>query len=158
MSQLLNLFFDICLFRKGPQDVPASSLLLGLSLVAYAVVGLLLLSTETTLPGALLQVAMEGGMLVGFIYVTLASADLKNRLLQTSIAMLGTDALIRSLAIPILFLSAGMHAVQNAHILLLMLMLWHVSVVAHILRHALSKSYGFAWDSPLSTSSARFNS
>ena len=131
MTPLLKLYFDICRFRKGPQDVPASAFLLGLTITAYATVGLLLFSIETDLLSAIFQVLIEGGMLLGFLYVTLVSAQL------------GTDALISSMAIPLLALTAGARGPQSAYIFLLMLMLWHVSVVANILRHALSKSYGF---------------
>jgi hypothetical protein len=38
MNRLIKLFFEICLFRAGPQDVPASDLLLALSLAVYLLV------------------------------------------------------------------------------------------------------------------------
>ena len=42
MYEIIRLFFDICLFRKGPEDVPHSLMLLQLSIVAYAVIGFLI--------------------------------------------------------------------------------------------------------------------
>ena len=35
MLQLINRFVDICLLRRGPQDLPASPLLTGLCVAIY---------------------------------------------------------------------------------------------------------------------------
>ena len=56
MRALFNLFLDICLFRRGPQDVPASPLLFGLAMLVYLIVGVVLLSLEGPLFQAVLQV------------------------------------------------------------------------------------------------------
>ncbi len=137
---LIKLFLDICLFRKGPQDTPASTMLLNWTLGAYFVVGFALLGLETQWVEAVIQVLLEGAMLLGFVWISLKAAGKMNRFLQTTIAMLGTDALISSLAIPLVAIAvANPHAVIIT-LLLLMLMLWHVGVVAHILRHALSQT------------------
>ncbi len=137
---LIKLFLDICLFRKGPQDAPASPMLLKWTLGAYFLVGLVLLGLETRWAEAVAQVLLEGAMLLAFVWVSLKSAGKMNRFLQTTIAMLGADALISSFAIPLVAVAmASPHAVVIT-LLLLMLMLWHVGVVAHILRHALSQT------------------
>ena len=143
MTALLQLFFDICIFRKGPQDVPSSPFLFQLTLAVYGLIGLLLLNLEVDLAHSLLRLVMEAAMLMGFLYVTLVSAQLKNRLLQTAIAMLGTDAMISAFALPFLVAISGVEEAKGVYIVLLMLMLWHVAIMGHILRHALSRSYGF---------------
>jgi len=136
---LIKLFFDICLFKKGPQDLPASGLLLALTTAAYLLVGLILLGLETNWTDALVQVLAEAAMLVGFLFVTLKVAGLMPRFLKTTAAMLGTDALISCFAIPLLTWMMNAQGTQGVYLFLLLLMLWHLAVVAHILRHALSR-------------------
>ena len=53
MIQLLSFFVDVCLLRKGPQDLPASSTLLGICVLLHFLVsvgGELLLSTQPSQP------------------------------------------------------------------------------------------------------------
>jgi hypothetical protein len=139
---LLQLFWNICLFHKGPQDAPASPLLLKFVLSAYLVVGLALSATEVPWWEGILQVALEAAILLAFAWLSLAVAAKTSRWLQTSIAMLGTDALLSSFALPLklLLFFAGTQA-NFLHLLLLLLMLWQIGVVAHILRHALAQTY-----------------
>lgn len=137
---LIKLFFDICLFKKGPQDLPASRLLLGLTMLAYLLVGVVLLGLESNWGDAVIQALVEVGMLLGFLFVTLKVAGLMHRFMQTTIAMLGTDALISSCAVPLLTWMLTSPQAKGVYLFLLMLMLWHMAVVAHILRHALSRS------------------
>lgn len=136
---LFKLFLDIALFKKGPQHVPASGMLLALTLATYLAVGLILLGLETSWIDALLQVGMEVVLLLGFTWATLAGVKLTARFLQTGSAMLGTDALISAFAIPVLaWMTGGNDSGIPGYLLLMLLMLWHLAVIAHILRHALS--------------------
>jgi hypothetical protein len=137
---LLKLFLDICLFRKGPQDAPASPALLKLALSAYFLVGLLLAILEAHWLEGILQVLLEAAMLLGFAWASLMAAGKTSRWLQTAIAMLGTDALVSSFAIPLDAVLLASPQAGLLHLLLLLLMLWHIAVVAHILRHALSQA------------------
>lgn len=136
---LIKLFIEICLFRRGPQDVPASQLLMGLAIAAYLAVGIGLLAMEGLHLGAVLQALVELLILLGFVWANLQFMRLQNRFLQTAIAMLGSDALISSLAIPLVGWMALSEGAKGAYLLLLLLMLWHLAVVAHILRNALSR-------------------
>ena len=138
---LIKLFVDICLFKKGPQDVPVSPLLLILSLLAYLLVGVFLLGLETSWSEGVLQALVEAVMLFGFLWITLKTAGLMSRLLQTATAMLATDALISSLAVPLLTWMVTSPEAKGVYLFLLLLMLWHMAVVAHILRHALSRTW-----------------
>ena len=137
---LIRLFLEICLFRKGPQDTPASQMLLWLALAAYCLVGAAQALLEDQWLEGVLQVPLQALILLAFVWVSLMAAGKLERMRQTLIAMLGTDALISSFAIPLegLFLADPQAAL--IHLLLLLLMLWHMAVVAHILRHALSQT------------------
>jgi hypothetical protein len=137
---LIRLFFDICLFRKGPQDAPASTMLLKLALLAYFLAGLVLTALEAPWLEGIAQVVLEGFMLFAFVGVSLLAAGKLNRWLQTVISLLGTDALITGFAIPLEGVLLAYPQAGLLHVLLLLLMLWHIGVLAHILRHALSQT------------------
>ncbi|MBS1214980.1 MAG: uncharacterized protein H6R26_3597 [Proteobacteria bacterium] len=139
---LLKLFVDICLFRRGPQDVPASQVLFGLAGLAYFIVGIALLGLEGLWSDAILQVLVESLILLGFVWTNLKFIGFQARFLQTATAMLACDALISSFAIPLLSWMAISADAKGAYLLLLILMLWHLAVVAHILRNALSRPLG----------------
>ena len=68
---ILRLFLDVCLFRKGPEDVPASLILLGLTLLGYVLVSAFLLSFQIGIGAALLQVSAGGAMDLAFLHLLL---------------------------------------------------------------------------------------
>jgi hypothetical protein len=138
---LLKLLLDICLYRKGPQDLPASGFLLRLTLAAYWVVGTLLQAPDGGgwLP-AMLQTAAELVMSLAVVAVLLYTVGRPQRFLQTATAWLGTDALVSLLGIPPLQLIADIGAGPIAGLLWLLLVGWHIAVMAHIMHHALSQS------------------
>lgn len=137
---IFRLLLDICLFRKGPEDVPASSILLGVTLLAYVLVGLFLLSFQTGLDIALPQVLAEGVMNLAFLGFLLWIANKPHRFLQVAIALVGSDALISLLALPLL-LAQGVEGLAGVtHLPLLGMMIWHVAVSGMIFGRAISKS------------------
>lgn len=137
---LIRLFLDICLFRKGPQDAPASQMLLWLVLAAYCLTGAAQALLEDQWLEGIVQIPLQASILLVFIWVSLKAAAKMNRMRQTLIAMFGTDALISGFAIPLEALFLADPQASPIHLLLLLLMLWHMAVVAHILRHALSQT------------------
>lgn len=141
---LLHLFLDICLFRKGPQDVPDSRFLLGLVLAFYLGVGTLLLTPETGLAQALWQTGLEEIMDLALVAGLLATVGRLGRYRQTATALLATDALISALAMPPLQMLAGAGGKPLAAMLWLALLIWHIAIMAHILRHALSQPLGIS--------------
>lgn len=137
---LLRLFWDICQFRKGPQDAPASQTLLQLSVAAYFVVSLLQTLLENEWQDGLLQVPLQALILLAFVWVSLTAAGKPNRLLQTLTAMFATDALLSCFALPLQVLLQINPEASLVHLAMLLLMLWHMGVIGHILHHALSQS------------------
>ncbi|MBS1248363.1 MAG: hypothetical protein H6R48_1152 [Proteobacteria bacterium] len=59
MRALFELFLDICLFRKGPQDLPAGMALLKLCLLGYGLSGFVVLQLSTPAPVAILQILLD---------------------------------------------------------------------------------------------------
>lgn len=148
MSRLILIWFDICLLRAGPQDLPASRELLGLSMVSYTLASFLL-----SLPGYPLVAAgqlalMDVSLVVVFAAIALYLTGKMARLTQTLTALSGTGALLGLIALPVIqLLASGKEAGQPAllaGLLWLLLFGWNLIVVAHIMRHALSVNFPVA--------------
>lgn len=142
MYQLIVLFFEICILRKGPQDVPASPWLVRLLFVPYLLVNLLILLLDAGWLHALTQIAVETVLMVGFCYPLLYFAGKTARFPQTLAALLGTDSVISLCAIPAVA-SLGSQIGDVALIVMLGLMAWHWLVNGHIFRHALDRPFLF---------------
>ena len=140
MRALFDLFFDICLFRKGPQDVPAGMALLKLCLLGYALAGLAMLLLSTPFPVAILQILLDLVLMAGLLHLALLARRHPRRFEQTLSALTGTGTLMGLLMLPLVTWivwqsSAG--DVQLPWLLLLGLTAWSIAIMAHILRHAL---------------------
>jgi hypothetical protein len=142
MFRLLTIWLDICLLRAGPQDLPVSQVLLGLTLAGY-----LLVSTLLSLPGypaiTALQIAVADlGLLIVFAASVLYLTGNMARMNQTLSALAGSGTLLGLLALPLvqsLYLAEEAEQVSMPVLMFwLLLMGWSLLVVAHIIRHALS--------------------
>lgn len=113
MRELLRLYAQIALLRRGPQDLPASGLLLALTIVAYLAINLFMeglapepassakaLEAEThSFPAQLL---LDTAFTLAWYVVLLRVARRPERTLQTSTAVFGFQIVLT----PLLF-SAG---------------------------------------------------
>lgn len=144
MRALFDLIVDICLLRKGPQDVPASPALLGLSLAAYGLSGLLALLVSMPPSTALFQALADLVLLAGFTYGILTVMNYGARFAQTLTALAGAYTLLNLIALPLIFwlerASTETAAPVLPSLLLLALMGWSIAVMAHVLQQALSTS------------------
>ncbi len=138
MYELGKLFFDIAIFKKGPQDVPFSPWLLRLLVLVYALVNLLVLKMSNNLLDSLLQVGLEVILVLAFAWLMTTLSNRKERYPQTACALVGTDALISVFALPALATLVGKGNLFS-FIMVVVLMLWHWLVTAHIIRHTLSQ-------------------
>lgn len=144
---LVQLFIEICLFRKGPQDVPASWLLFWPALMTYLLVGVVLLGLEAGWGLGAIEALVEATLLLGFLWLLLWFFHKSERWLPVASSMLATDVVISVPAIPLLAWAMVSPEWHGVYLLLLALTVWHVAVVGHILRHALSQSWtvGLLW-------------
>lgn len=142
MYQLMVLFFEICILRKGPQDVPASPWLLRLMFVPYLFVNLLILLLDSSWSQALLQMTAETVLIVGFCYPLLYFSGKTHRFPQTLTTLLGCDVIISLCAIPAVA-SLNTYISEVAYIAMIILMIWHWLVNGHIFRHALDRTLMF---------------
>jgi hypothetical protein len=95
MWKLLQTFVDIALWRKGPQDLPASRFLAALILVAYIVASFVQVRLlDLHLRSALVIIAVDVTMMVAWVWAVLAFFGRSQRFIQTFTAMLGVGVLL----------------------------------------------------------------
>jgi hypothetical protein len=145
VNALLSYFVHLCLLRSTPQQLPASSVLFGLSLVANLLAGVLLVASAR----ADLMMALEEGladslMLLAMLWVALRLQGHGGRFLQTATALLGASAVLALVAIPLLPIAAAQDGSrllgELASILLLVVLVWNMIVFGHIFRHSFNVS------------------
>jgi len=144
MRALLEPFVRICLLRQGPQDLPASGILLGITLGAHTLMSMLLANISLSATSAVLSGLLDSILLVGLTGTLLYVQKRNARIVQTLTALAGTGTIITLLALP---LSGWLHGADQAGggglalLLLLILTGWSLAIAAHVLRHALSVPY-----------------
>ena len=147
MTRLLNFFVDVCLLRKGPQDLPASGVLLGICIVLHFVVsvgGELLLSTQ-----ALQAVAWSVLSILIVVVATMAALSLRGvsvRLQRVLTTFLGAEALLNIVFLPLSLALVQAGATEQApdpliSLAWLVLFIWGFAIDGHIFRNALSSSF-----------------
>ncbi|RMD69390.1 MAG: hypothetical protein D6819_07065 [Gammaproteobacteria bacterium] len=148
MGAWLKIFIDICLFRQGPQVLPPSLALLGLTLGAYFCVGFALAALTLPWSRALLAGAADTLILTFFTYAVLNLKRRLGRFVQTLSALAGSLALIGALSfLPTLGLYRAQMQGQTPtlHVfILLAILIWNIAVIAHVLRYALSMPLGLS--------------
>ncbi len=145
MLSLARLWFDICIGRAAPQDLPASGPLLALSLVCYALVSMLV-SLGSYGPGGAAQLALlDLGLLTVFVLSLLYLQNRTARINQTLSALAGTGSLLGLFALPLVWWVQPDQSPEQVPVLLTLfwlgLLVWNLLVMAHIMRHALSSSF-----------------
>jgi hypothetical protein len=142
MRALFDLFLAICLLRKGPQDIPASPVLLKLSLLSYGLSGLLVMLVSMTPAAAFFQTLLDITLLTGLTYGILELQGYGARFGQTLTALLGAGTLLALVTLPVIVWIGGQAAQNDAaelpSLLFFLLLGWSIAVMAHILKHALS--------------------
>lgn len=146
LSALFRAFLDICLLRRGPQDIPAAPALLGFTLVLYTSGSLLVARSRLDWVPAVQSAVVESVLMCGLTYVLLRAMGLTARWIQTATAVAGTNFVLAVIALPLLvwLLYARAHHLDAMvpALLFLALIIWHIAILSHIFRHALSQGYG----------------
>ncbi|MDD1612869.1 MAG: hypothetical protein LUQ57_06960 [Methylococcaceae bacterium] len=138
MYELIILLFNICRFKKGPEDLPYSLTLLKITVAAFAAVRFLMHYSGGHVLSAFLETGAEIVYIGLFSGVMLYVNRHLNRFYQVASAFFGGYALIGFLALPAV---AAMLAGQPGGIAFIMLIgitAWFCAVTAHIVYHALT--------------------
>ena len=95
MLHFLKAFLDIVLWRRGPQDLPQSRLLLWLTAAAYVAVSIVQLTLlEEPASAWLVFVVLDPVLLTTGVYLLLQLFGKPDRFLQTATAVLGTGVVL----------------------------------------------------------------
>ena len=141
MREIIRAFIDICLFRRGPQDIPASGFLLYLTLGAYAASNFLLALGRYTL-GTAAMVSLTATLLLAVLTLSLLYLHGRAaRVPQTLAALAGTGTVVAVLALPPIYwlhLQTGPAQLSLPDLLVLGLVVWSLAIIGHIIRHALA--------------------
>jgi hypothetical protein len=106
---LLKTFFEIAVWRKGPQDLPASNLLALLALVTYATVEFVAARlVDFNVRAAVVLILVDVAMLSAWLWLVLAFFARRQRFIQTITATLGALALVIVLDISVIALQLGL--------------------------------------------------
>jgi hypothetical protein len=145
MGRFLNLLWDICRLRRGPQELPYSPQ----ALLAVCVAGLVVQLAIARLLGVE-QDTFGAGIIslvfnLGALYLLLSLRGKSNRFVQAAMALLCCALLFTLLSLPIAMLAGDRPLVpdQMSPLQLLLglvslpLLIWKLMVDAHILRHSL---------------------
>jgi hypothetical protein len=130
MLQIFQLFIDIVLWRKGPQDVPASPTLLTIALtwnlgVSYVLARLFGYPVPTSMALTIIDI----GISVGWLMLIVSIMGVRSRFQQSITALLGVGVLLSILNIVVITVAHlfGIPLAQLSGWLLLHLMVGLVS-------------------------------
>lgn len=143
MYALIKPFVRLCFFNANPQDLPASEVLLGITLFAYAAVSMLLALPVYGIGIGFLQAILELVLLIVYTRIVLHLAQQQGRYVQTLSALAGTGVVFGLISIPLvypLYQSVTPQATPDMTILraYILILAWLVVVYGHVFRHALS--------------------
>jgi len=145
VGQLVFVFIEICLHRKGPDALPASRFLLALVIAAYLIVSLIALGVSWPLSRVLGALALDLGLRLVFFSIVLSAARRASRFLQTVTAVLGAEIFLTCLALPLLYAQAlgaeGTPIDVLSTSMLLLLLFWSIDISGFVLSRALQRSY-----------------
>jgi hypothetical protein len=138
---LFKAFVDIALWRKGPQHLPTSMLLLVMVVLLDTILTLAFRRALNTEKELLLRVVLEVGLSLGWIWLLLALFSRAERFAQTTTAIFGTSVLLTPLMYGMEAMldgvgKTGMLAVP-LRLVLLTVFVWYLLINANIVRAAL---------------------
>ena len=148
MLFLVSLFWNICLTRKGPEEVPAQYALIGLIVIGKIVLVLgvsYVLQTELTALSQIIQIvawAATTGLLSAVALLLIGKFE---RFIPTFGAILGTDFIVTGLY-GLIFLAVRLTGIDLdpglGKLLNILVQLWTIYIVGFIMHRALDLNIG----------------
>lgn len=138
MLALLKQYFDIAFLMGKPQDLPSGETQMVMAIVLNFITYVLALIGFTGVGAAAVHAVIDIGCSALFIYFALKLTSQLSRFNQALGAICGAGAVLNIAAIPMLQLTqapvdeAGM---SIAFLTRFLLLVWGLSLVAHIIRH-----------------------
>ena len=110
VQQFLRIFIDIVLWRRGPQDLPVSRLLLAVTVAGYIAVSVVQLALLGESAATwLFFLVIDPLLLAAWVWLVLRVFAHPERFLQTATAVFGTGALLGiGLYLPLQLVATGL--------------------------------------------------
>ena len=150
MISLVQYFVQLCLLRKGPQDLPASQALLTASGILLVLTAVVSDQVHDDLSGRLGFALAQVALLTIVVWVILSLARFPERIQQTLTAFYGSGTLIQLLIWPFRAMITGIENPQQAQemtlplLAILVFAVWSFVIMIHIYRNALDTTTGKA--------------
>lgn len=142
MKALLTLLINIMRLKAAPQNLPCSRFLMLFCIGSYLLMGLVISLLDQSFGLALLSAGVDTVLLIGLAYLALWVRGYQGRAIQTIIAFTSTGTLFELMGWPLVAYLQQTSAdnPSNLSLLLLVLIVWNITVIGHILRHAVDVS------------------
>lgn len=147
MQRYLIFVFQMLLFRRSPQEVPVSAVLLAVVVSLFLISGLWVNATLFSFTDNILRTTLDTALLLLFVHFLLQFRGHPERFSQTVIALCIVFILINMIAWPAMQQIAKVAHVPDkseaglAAMFVLGLFIYSIFIMGHILRHALSSSF-----------------
>lgn len=142
---ITKAFYEICLLKRQPQDIPGSVVFFAMCTAAYTLSSFILTLAYQDFQKSVTVAFIDAGLTILITYLLLLAIRKPERNLQTCTALLGTGTIFSLLATPVYYLLAVPAVGQSGNpilsFLVWVLIVWNIAVMAHILKHALTVSY-----------------
>lgn len=147
MLAYVQTLLNVALRKNGPEDIPDSGFLLGLTFVVYLLIQApLIWMSFGTADVLVATLAVSVGMLVLGLWLLLVLTGYRSRFRQSLTAMLGTNALLGAFSVPFTYWReaglANQASVALPSAMIFVIMLWSLMVDGHIVARAISKPFG----------------
>ena len=146
MQAIIRFYWQLCRFRAGPEQTPAASVFITITLLAYCAVNLSVwtaVGDVDLLQGATNLILMTSAWMVVVLLVLFFKGKIY-RFRQTSAALLGADALISCASLPVLLLAVSLNeastAIGGIKVILLVVMVWDILVKGFIYHRSMGLS------------------
>jgi hypothetical protein len=144
MKELIQLFTQIALLRRGPQDLPASLLLLTLTMIGYLAVNLIVSGLMPPIKGWEEHPFIDIVFTFAWYFVLLRVAGRSERSLQTTTAVIGFQTVLSAPLVISEWLVLRFQHDQTwqlpVALMWLMLFIWLIAANSHVVKAALEWS------------------
>ena len=140
MIRTIRALIHICLFRAGPQDLPASGQLLIFTMVSAFILLMARIAPLSGASGPFLISLTQIGLLALGLRILLSVFSRRERWLQSASAMFGCSSILMLAVAPIRMITESLLAGAGNPVLVIM-NIWNFAVIVFILRETL----GIRW-------------
>lgn len=151
--QFALLVRDLCQLRRGPEDMPYSTLLFGVLIAASVVLDLVTGAYHGDAANVLPRSLVSTFLVLALCWIALAIRHVSNRYVQTASALVACSIVFSLLILPLAWLADPMSPppaqLAPQQVLLgwgmIAIVVWNLAVNAHIVRRALDAPFVFGF-------------